>query len=148
MPREGDMEKDVWKELKGFRYSYRISEEAKLERQLPDGTWTRLNPYFSAGGGRSSALYASIAVLPMGHKRFSVDTADGAGRVDSEEKTGADILAQEPMHAGLFREKLGTYQCIGKKPEAERTKQKGGSENRPRRERTGGLPIYCRGSPG
>lgn len=23
-------------------------------------------------------------------------------------KTGADILAQEPMHAGLFREKLGT----------------------------------------
>ena len=66
------MEKDVWKELKGFRYPYRISEEAKLERQLPDGTWTRLNPYFSTGGGQSSALYASIAVLPMGHKRFSV----------------------------------------------------------------------------
>ena len=66
------MEKDVWRELKGFRYPYRISEEAKIERQLPDGNWMRLNPYFSAGAGRSSALYVNIAVFPMGHKRFPV----------------------------------------------------------------------------
>lgn len=62
----------MWKALTGFRYPYRISEDAELERQWPDGGWRRLNPYFSVGSDGSRGLYVNMAVFPSGHKRMAI----------------------------------------------------------------------------
>ena len=44
----------AWKEIKGYRWPYRINEEACVQKKLSNGEWYTLKPYL--GGGRSRAM--------------------------------------------------------------------------------------------
>lgn len=35
----------MWKAIEGFKYPYRINENAVVQRQLPNGEWKTMNPY-------------------------------------------------------------------------------------------------------
>ena len=34
----------VWKQIDGYRYAYRISEDGEVQRKMPDGKWIALTP--------------------------------------------------------------------------------------------------------
>lgn len=40
----------MWVDIPGYRWPYRINDEGTVEKQLPNGTWVKLNPYLA---GRS-----------------------------------------------------------------------------------------------
>ena len=42
----------MWVDIPGYRWPYRINDEGTVEKQLPNGTWEKLNPYLS---GRNRA---------------------------------------------------------------------------------------------
>lgn len=64
----------VWKQIDGYRYAYRISEDGEVQRQMTDGTWSTLTPWMSQGGGGGAGryLFVKMAVNPAGHKRVPV----------------------------------------------------------------------------
>lgn len=44
----------AWKNIKGYRWPYRINEDACVQKQLEDGSWYTLKAYI--GGGRARAM--------------------------------------------------------------------------------------------
>lgn len=64
----------VWKQIDGYRYAYRISEDGEVQRKMPDGKWIALTPWLSRGGGSGAGkyLFVKMAVNPAGHKRVPV----------------------------------------------------------------------------
>ena len=46
------MRKGGWKEIPGYRFRYRINDEAVVQKQMDDGSWFALKPYIS---GRNRA---------------------------------------------------------------------------------------------
>jgi len=64
----------MWKQIDGYRYPYRINEEAVVQRQLKDGSWQTLGAYFQGGRGAAGRLAVRMTRAPKQYEtRFVVD---------------------------------------------------------------------------
>ena len=72
----------MWKPITGYRYPYRISELAEVERKSKTGKWIRLKAY------REERRYGiNMAIFPKGHRFVSLSSLM-EGRWVPKRKTG------------------------------------------------------------
>ena len=62
----------MWRYIEGYRWPYRINEEAQIERQHDDGTWTPLKPYIKWVYKQQSGGKLYIAMQTPDKKRKEV----------------------------------------------------------------------------
>lgn len=55
----------TWKEIKGYRWLYRINEEACVQKQLDNGGWYTLKPYMGSGRSRAMVKMRTLANKPI-----------------------------------------------------------------------------------
>lgn len=60
----------IWKELKGFRYPYRVSEEGEVQVNKK-GEWQTLNVHLNRLKN-TAVPYVSICVFPKGSRKYSI----------------------------------------------------------------------------
>lgn len=53
----------MWKEIDGYQYLYRINEDAEVQRQMEDGSWRRLRPWYGKGGSGDSGKYLYVKLV-------------------------------------------------------------------------------------
>ena len=46
----------MWKEIKGYKYLYRVSDQAEVQKQIPNGKWRTLRPYITQNQARVSLI--------------------------------------------------------------------------------------------
>lgn len=60
----------AWKELKGFRYPYRISEEGEIQSKRT-GEWKTVH-IIARKTAHSVVPHVQMAIFPKGHKKYSL----------------------------------------------------------------------------
>lgn len=105
----------AWKELSGYRYPYRISEEGEVQCKRT-GEWLPVHVVAMQTDGKWRKPAVQMAVYPKGHKLISISKLMEGVWLPVRKKGQVYVRKNSStLECSVYNTRLGNYSDMGKK---------------------------------